>query len=159
LVYGYLLGGNDQFWERCEQYRFLFLSLAVGSAVYLLADYWWHMNLPKQKGTALYVYGSVNAIHIWCIILSAAGFAKKYLNFSNRFLQYANEAVYPFYILHQTLIVAFGYYVVQWSLPIVVKLPVLIVLCFASLYLLYNGIIKRFILTRILYGLKRKKSS
>lgn len=156
LFYGYVLGGSDQFWERCARYRYVFLSLAVTCAVYLFVNYWWRMDLPKQKGPGLYIYGSVNSLHIWCIILTAAGFAKKHLNFSNRFLQYANEAVYPFYILHQTLIVAFGYYIVQWSLPIVLKLSILVLLCFVSLYLLYHWIIKRFKITRVLYGLKWK---
>lgn len=158
LFYGYVLGGSDKFWACCERYRFVFLVITIGCAGYLMAAYWWEMNLPKQQGTRLYVYGILNSLHVWCMILAAAGFARKHLNFTNRFLQYANEAVYPFYILHQTLIVAVGYYVVQWSMPIAVKLLVLIIVCFVSLYLLYQGIIKRFILTRILYGMKWKRS-
>jgi glucan biosynthesis protein C len=82
------------------------------------------------------------------------GFARKNLNFSNVFLRYTTPAVYPFYILHQTIIVATGYYVVQWPLPMFIKLIILIVICFASVYLLYEYIIKRFMLTRLLYGLK-----
>jgi peptidoglycan/LPS O-acetylase OafA/YrhL len=89
--------------------------------------------------------------------MALLGFAKKHLNFSNRFLKYANQAVYPFYILHQTLIVAFGFYVVQWSLPIFLKLVILIILCFGSLWLIYHWLIRPFILTRILYGLKPKE--
>jgi glucans biosynthesis protein C len=158
LLYGYVLGGNEQFWASSERYRYLFLIITITCAAYLMVNYWWQMDLPKQEGTRFSVYGTVNSLHVWCMILTSAGFVKKYLNFSNRFLQYATEVVYPFYILHQTWIVAFGYYVVQWSVPIAVKLPVLIVLCFVSLYLLYNGIIKRFIITRILYGLKWKQS-
>ncbi len=45
-------------------------------------------------------------------------------------------------------------YVVQWSLPIAVKLIVLIILCFGTVYILYEFLIKRFMLTRLLYGLK-----
>ena len=115
------------------------------------------MNFPKEQNALLYRYGVLNAVHIWCLILAILGFAKKHLNFSNRFLQYANEAVYPFYILHQTLIVAFGFYIVQWPLPIGIKLTVLIVCCFATLLLLYHWLIKRFAITRLLYGLKPVK--
>ena len=85
------------------------------------------------------------------------GIAKKHLNFSNPFLRYANEAVYPFYILHQTLIVIFGYYIAKWNMPILPKLIILMLLCFISLVVLYHFIIKRFIVTRILYGLRLKK--
>ncbi|MEO5594253.1 MAG: hypothetical protein ABIR15_10175 [Chitinophagaceae bacterium] len=115
------------------------------------------MNLPKEQNNALYLFGILSAVHTWSLILAILGFAKKHLNFSNRFLQYTNQAVYPFYILHQTIIVAFGFYVVQWPVPAFIKLLVLIVITFSGLVILYHFVIKRFILTRILYGLKPKE--
>jgi hypothetical protein len=56
--------------------------------------------------------------------------------------------------LHQTIIVAAGYYVTQWSLPIMAKLLILIVVCFGGVYVLYEFLIKRFAITRLLYGIK-----
>jgi len=123
----------------------------------LFVQYYWPLALPKKQDNVLYVYGILDSLHIWLLIASVLGFARKHLNYSNAFLRYATPAVYPFYILHQTIIVATGYYVVQWSLPIAVKLLALIVLCFGSVYLLYEFLIKRFMLTRLLYGLKLKK--
>ncbi|MCW3119509.1 MAG: acyltransferase [Chitinophagaceae bacterium] len=157
LFYGYLLGGSIRFWECCEKYRFYFLGIAVVCIIYLFYGYWWSMNLPKQQNNDMYLFGTLSSIHIWSLILSVSGFAKRHLNFTNRFLKYANQAVYPFYILHQTLIVAFGYYVVQWPFPIFIKLLVLIILCFSSLVLIYQFLIKPFMLPRILYGLKPKE--
>ncbi|HMC85514.1 MAG TPA: acyltransferase family protein [Chitinophagaceae bacterium] len=157
LFYGYLLGGNTRLWESCEKYRFYFLTIAAVCALILFYNYWWQMKLPKQQGTSLYVFGILSAVHIWTIILAVCGFGKKHLNFSNRFLKYANQAVYPFYILHQTIIVAAGYYVVQWPLPIFIKLAILVVICFSSVLVIYQFIIKPFILTRILYGLKPRE--
>jgi hypothetical protein len=157
LVYGYLFGGSSKFWEMCERFRFYFLSIAGICIAVLFYRYWWNMQLPKKHGSELYLFGILNSVHIWLLIMAILGFAKRHLNFTNRFLKYANQAVYPFYILHQTLIVAFGYYVVQWHLPLFLKLLILIVLCFASLLLLYHWIIKRTKLTRILFGLKFKK--
>ena len=48
-------------------------------------------------------------------VLACLGYGKRYLNNENAFFKYANKAVYPFYILHQTVIVAIGYYVVRTS--------------------------------------------
>ena len=157
LFYGYILGGSDRFWNTCSTYRFYFLGIAIACILYLFPQYWWHMNLPKVKDQSLYVFGTLNSIHIWALLLSILGFAKTHLNFSNNFLLKANQAVYPFYILHQTLIVSFGYYVTQWPLPIFVKLILLIVLTFISLFLLYGYLIKHFKLTRLLYGMKLKE--
>jgi glucans biosynthesis protein C len=157
LVYSYLLGGSNRFWIMCERCRFYFIGIAITCMIVLFYRYWWNMELPKEKGNDLYLFGILSAVHIWSLILAILGFAKKHLNFSNPFLVYSTQAVYPFYILHQTLIVIFGYYIVQWTMPIFAKLLILIVLCFVSLFLLYHFLIKRTVLTRILYGLKPKE--
>jgi glucans biosynthesis protein C len=122
--------------------------------IILFVQYYWPLSLPKEQDHALYLYGILDSIHIWLLIVSLLGFARRNLNFTNAFLHYTTPAVYPFYILHQTIIVATGYYVVQWSLPITLKLIVLIILCFGTVYILYEFLIKRFMLTRLLYGLK-----
>jgi glucan biosynthesis protein C len=157
LFFGYILGGSDRFWNTCAGYRYYFLGIAIACILYLFPEYWWDMNLPKVKDQRLYLFGTINSIHIWALLLSILGFAKTHLNFSNNFLLKANQAVYPFYILHQTLIVSFGYYITQWPLPIFLKLILLIVLTFISLLLLYRYLIKPFMLTRLLYGMKLKE--
>ncbi len=157
LCYGYWLGGSHLFWERCERYRFHFMGVALITGIFLMSRYWWNMQLPRKADGSLYRFGAANSLMIWCMILSLCGWAKKHLNFSNRFLQYCNQAVYPFYILHQTVIVGMGYYVVQTSAGIPLKLTVLIVLCFASVGLLYHWLIRPFMLTRILFGLKPRR--
>jgi hypothetical protein len=158
LFYGYLLGGSDTFWYTCERYRFHFLGVASVCIILLFHGYWWDMQMPKAKGRDLYQYGFLNALHIWMLILAILGFAKHHLNFTNRFLREATEAVYPFYILHQTLIVGFGFYLVQWPLSIWVKLPLLFLLTVISLILIYRLLIRPFRLTRILYGMKPGKN-
>jgi glucan biosynthesis protein C len=156
LFYGYMLGGSDCFWRNCEKYRFHFIGVAGVCIVLLYHGYWWNMEMPKVKDQGLFKYGFLNGLHIWMLILAILGFAKRHLNFSNRFLRYANEAVYPFYILHQTIIVSFGYYVVQWPLPIWIKLLTLLLLTVISLVLIYALVIRPFKITRILYGMKLK---
>ena len=58
---------------------------------------------------------NLKCLNIWLWLLTFVGFAGKYLNFNNRLLQHANEAAYPFYIFHQTVIVVLGFYIVQWQ--------------------------------------------
>ncbi len=157
VVYGYLFGGSDSFWKTCEQFRFYYLITALVCIFVLFYAYWWPMDLPKTNDNRLYLYGFLNAIHIWTIILTALGFAKKHFNFSNKFLSYTNKAVYPYYILHQTVIVVSGYFVVQWSLPISIKLTILILVCFVAISGIYHWFIRPFVVTRLLFGLKAKK--
>jgi glucans biosynthesis protein C len=159
VMYGYILAGSDKFWENCENYRFYNLAAVIICLLILIYTYWWNFNLPEKNDENLYAYGVLNSVHIWLLILTAIGFAKKHLNFTNSFLQYANQAVYPFYILHQTIIVAIGYYVVQLNIPIAGKIAMLVIATFILLYLIYRMLIRPFILTRILYGLKPKQKT
>jgi hypothetical protein len=159
LLYGFFLGGSDRFWKNCETYRSYFLGIAIGCIVILYNQFWWDLKFPSEQNRWLYLYGLLNSIHVWTLILGLLGMAKKHLNFSNAFLRYANEAVYPLYILHQTLIVIFGYYIAKWQMAIPLKLCILIALCFISLVLIYDLLIKRFAFTRLLFGLKLKKKA
>lgn len=154
---GFFLGDMPTFWESCERYRKLFLAIAIICAAILYVKFYWDVALPKQQDLNLYIYGVVDSLEIWSIILASVGFARRHLNFSNRYLTYLTSAVYPFYILHQTVIVATGYYVTQWNSPIVVKLVALIVICFASILGIYHFLIRPFIVPRILFGLKPKE--
>jgi glucan biosynthesis protein C len=154
---GFFLGDIPTFWETCERHRKLFLIIAVTCALILYVKFYWAVKLPKEQDLDLYIYGVVDSLQIWSIILASIGFARKYLNFSNRYLSYLTSAVYPFYILHQTIIVATGYYVTQWSLPISVKLVFLILICFGLIFGIYHFLVRPFIVPRILFGLKPKE--
>jgi len=160
LLYGYFLGGSRVFWETCERYRNYFLLIAILCTVILFYAFWWKISFPKIQDSRLYLYGFLNSMNIWSFVLALCGLAKKHLNFSNPFLQFANKAVYPFYIIHQTVIVAIGYYIVQLNMPIILKLPILIVVSFLFIGALYIFMIRPFKIMRFLFGMKNtgKKS-
>ena len=156
---GFLLGALPSFWNTCLKYRKLFFAVALTFALLLFINYYWdwNSNKPDIQDTHLYIYGVLNGIHIWTIILASIGYAMKYLNFANKRLSYLNSAVYPYYITHQAVIVASGYYVLQWDTSILVKLIVLIVICMLSIWSLYHFIIRRTKLTRLLFGMRWKR--
>uniref|UniRef100_UPI002729B53A hypothetical protein n=1 Tax=Sulfitobacter sp. TaxID=1903071 RepID=UPI002729B53A len=81
-------------------------------------------------------------------------YGKQFLNFSNRFLRYSGEASYPVYILHQTVIVAIGFYVVQLSTNILVKYLAILFSAILITFVLYDLLVKRTNLTRSLFGMR-----
>jgi glucans biosynthesis protein C len=97
---------------------------------------------------------------MWFSVLMTIGYGYRYLNINPSWigrpiLKHLNEAVYPFYILHQTVIILIGYYVLtKTSLGVydgflVVSLSSLVV-CVG----IYVALIRPFKLTRVLFGLK-----
>ena len=79
---------------------------------------------------------------------------QRYLNFTNRVLQYANEAAYPFYILHQTVIIIIGYFVVRWNVNLWLKYGVIAIGALVMTLLLYEVCVRRTKVTRFLFGMK-----
>ena len=72
-----------------------------------------------------------------------------------RAIRYANQAVLPVYVLHQTVIVVIGFYVVQWEVAALVKYLVISVTALVATLLLYDMGIRRTAVTRLLFGMKR----
>ena len=78
----------------------------------------------------------------------------KYLNTSTSFVRYANEAVLPFYILHQTVLLCVGYIVVQWAIPDFLKWLIILLTSFGIIMALYEFLVRRFNVLRVLFGMK-----
>ena len=84
----------------------------------------------------------------------------QHLTFNIPFLSYANEAVLPFYIMHQTVIVCVGYFVVRQAIPDLLKFVIIAVSSFAIIAALYEPLIRRINVLRFAFGMKvRPKAS
>ncbi|GBL04497.1 acyltransferase family protein [Glaciecola sp. KUL10] len=113
FVAGYLLAQQQSWWNCIIDKRFYFLAVALAGYIFIVAD----RNGIFAPLAALYTsstwvkgfYGTVFIISHWAWILAALGLAGKYLTKTNPFATYANEAILPWYILHQTLIVIIAY--------------------------------------------------
>ncbi len=80
----------------------------------------------------------------------------RYLDFSNKWLQYGQEAVLPFFLLHQPVIIAIAFYVVQWDAGIPVKLVTVVVGSFMLTLAIYELLIRRIAPLRALFGMKAR---
>ncbi len=107
ILGGYLIASNGRLQQRIVQARWVSLGLAL----FLVA-----LSLVQHMGPDGY-----RIIAVWPGILAMLGFAIRHLTFSNRFLACANEAVLPFYILHQNVLLWVGFFVVQWAVPDLAK--------------------------------------
>ncbi len=91
----------------------------------------------------------------WLWILAILGWGHALLNRETRWLGYANEAVFSWYILHQTIIIIAGYHLAQYPLGPIVEPALLLVITIAGCGLLHEFIIRRSNLLRPLFGMKR----
>ena len=90
----------------------------------------------------------------WCWTAFFLFVGMRFLNFSNRLLQYGQDAIVPFYLVHQPVIVVISYYVVQWDVGLLPKMLVVVLGSFVLSIGLYELIIKRVGILRPLFGMK-----
>ena len=153
FFYGFLLMTlKDALWENIAQNRRIYLI--AGSITFALL-----MLLGFGVGGFHYkgeLSNAVLAINAWAWILAIIGYAAAYLNKPSRALSYANEAVYPFYILHQTIILILCYYLKNVDMSFLAKFSVIAIGTFGISWLIYEFGIRRYSWIRPLFGLKRK---
>jgi peptidoglycan/LPS O-acetylase OafA/YrhL len=67
-------------------------------------------------------------------------------------MHYAQEASYPVYILHQTVIVLVAYCVVAWQADVAAKYIAILLLASVGTRLLYEALLRRFNAFRFQFG-------
>ncbi len=102
-------------------------------------------------------YATVQFVEVllsWCLMICIINLVRQFLNFKNRFLSYASEAVLPFYILHQTIIIIVGYYVVQWNWDPALKYIIIAITSFGIIMAIYDLLVRRIKVLRFLFGMR-----
>lgn len=154
LIYGYLIGWNMNLWEQIKRYRRIYLSIAVASYIAILFAYFivWLDPILKAMWWAEWL-GLIAAFNTWSAVLAMLGYAAEYLNKPGPKLSYLSDAVLPYYILHQSIIVVMAYWLASFQLGPVLEPLIIVVATFAGCIAGYE-IIRRVNLLRPLFGLK-----
>lgn len=154
FVYGYLFCANARLWQTLNRQQ-PYLMEAATLCMSILLGLWITDTTPERSYSPSYmIYQAFRGFNTWCWVAALLSLARSHLNFSNSLLQYANEASYPFYLLHQSIIVAVGFYVVQWQMEILQKFIIISTGSLGLTICLYELLIRRFNLIRFCFGLK-----
>ena len=170
FAFGYLIFFNPQIQETIKKYNTIYLVVALIISVLYVAS---HFGVVfKIQGVTRHdlatgeilpldhsIFAIVQAVRgllAWCWTLALLGLGRRVLNFNNKFRTYANEAVLPFYILHHSVIYGVGFYVIQWGSGVGLKFIIISILSFAGIMAIYEILVRRVNILRILFGIKSK---
>jgi glucans biosynthesis protein C len=161
FVSGYLIFANDRIIGAIKKLTWLLLGAGLVTGLGATALFLDQLANPvAHYGSASFAVAQIlQAIAVWGFLLAFLGLTDRFLNFSNRFLGYANEAVLPFYILHQTVIISIGFYVVQWSAGVGLKYVVISATSFAAIMLIYELLVRRVNVLRFVFGMRLKRKT
>ncbi len=154
FIYGYFLGANSHFEAMLDRASNWILLSAIASMTFL-AILWIRNAVPSQGYSVLYMsYQAFRGLNSWLWVLALLSLGQRYFRFRNSVLNYASEAAYPFYILHQTIIVAVAFYVVQLNAGITAKFLLISTVGLSLTLMIYELFVRRIPVLRSLLGMK-----
>lgn len=154
FLLGFGLAKSETLRERLVGVRWTALILA-GVCWAAWATYAWiyRADDANPPETLRLVMRGVYSVDQWCAIAAILGFGAKHLNREAPALRYLTLAVFPFYIVHQTLIVVLAYHLAKLNLPQGLEATILIGATFAGCFATYE-IVRRIPVVCWLFGLK-----
>lgn len=154
FLYGFILiTVKDRFWITVEKNRIYYLTAGIICfTAMLIITHSFEDSFYRHITEAL-----LKVVNLWSWILALFGMAAKYLNRESKPLRYLNQAVYPFYILHQTVMLVIAYHLIDLEWSFGVKFLILIAGTFGISWLFYEFLIRRWNLIYPLFGVKRIK--
>jgi hypothetical protein len=161
FIYGYIFMMDKEFIEIVKLRMYLLLNVAVISSIIFI-----YMGSTNEQMVQIYTYPEYSWAHVsssiiamfiavsWVLFFLAL-FARK-MNFNHKIIVPANTSILPIYLLHQTLIIVFGYYIVLWDINLFIKFIAIALTSIPTSILIYR-IIQTCNPLRFLFGLKPLK--
>ncbi|SED22572.1 Peptidoglycan/LPS O-acetylase OafA/YrhL, contains acyltransferase and SGNH-hydrolase domains [Tenacibaculum sp. MAR_2009_124] len=154
FFFGFLLISiQNTFWNTTVKYRNYFLITGILSfSIMLFITHQYKDSIIRH-----FIEAFLKVMNLWSWILALFGFSAKHLNRKSTILNYANEAVYPFYILHQTIMIVIAYYLIELDWSLALKSSIMIIGTFVISWFFYEFLIRRRKYIRPLFGLKKRE--
>ncbi|MFD2444901.1 acyltransferase family protein [Bacillus sp. CGMCC 1.16607] len=155
LIMGFVTSSDQRYQEMFNCIRlkaFVLLCAFVPLWIFLIQN-----NQDATRFSTVDILTTmVRMLNVWLSLIVILGYGHKFLNFHHKWLPYLNEAAFPVYIIHQTVLVIVSYYVLMMNMGMVAKFICIMLLTFVLSILIYEFVIKRTKVTRWMFGVKMK---
>ena len=159
FLFGMLCYSNPNLWEAIGENRKRLLLTTVFALIPFYVLYF-HVrgiiHFPWSDDTVEIIFDIVGIFVAWFTVITIIAHGQHYLNKPHPWLKYFNEGLYPFYILHQTVIIMIGYYICLLDWGIGAKFWSISLLTGISCTVFYLIVIRTNNVMRFLFGLKKK---
>ena len=112
FLYGWWIGTNEAIWRELARLRWYTLLITfVAFAGYIYFD-----NIISENELSWTLFGiwPLRTLYTWCALCTILGWGHRLLNRPFRWLPWATESVFPWYMLHQSVIILMAY----WLIPL-----------------------------------------
>ena len=160
FVSGYVLIADERFMRAVRRDRRIYLTLGIVCTLFFFSSaagvpvFDW-MESPTTPW--FYLSWAVFGINSWSWTMFIFYIGMRYLNYTNKWLRYGRESSYPFFWVHQPVILFIAFYVVQWEVALAIKLLVVVMGSFLASLGLYEVLVRRIDPVRTLLGMKPRE--
>ncbi len=155
FLYGYVFARAAGFWEELRRLRRPLLVAAL--AMMLVYVPLLRLDI-EYSGPVLAAIRGLRGLFVWTTLLAILAWSRQLLDRPFRWLPYASEAVFPWYVIHQTATVLIAF----WLVPMQLGAPLEAFLVVGGTVLacvLGHELVRRVGVLRPLFGLKRRSAS
>ncbi len=157
FVLGYLLFSDERFLRAIRRDWGILLSVGIAAIVAVIAMVAMMESFDIEMAPATpseFLLWGLIATCGWCWTAFMLSIGMRYLDRDSRALRYGLSANLPFFVVHQPVILAVAYFVVQWDAALTIKLLIVILGAFALSIGVTEFVIKRIGILRVLFGMK-----
>lgn len=160
FVSGIIIANTKGIWELLYQNRKKnFILVIISTSIF----YFYYL-IPREFVVPYFslemrwhLWYAACSLVSWSVIICCLGYSQVFFTKTSKLLTKLNEAVYPFYMLHQTIIIIIGYYILQINTNIPLKIGMLFFSSLIAIICLYLLLIYPFKWMRFLFGMKNEK--
>lgn len=159
FLYGYAIGTHPGLWSELARLRHRSLGMAVVcfAAYVLLGQLDALVDVSQWSKSAIamdrFCMRALHFFYTWSAIAAVLGWGHQYLNRPFRWLPYAREAVFPWYILHQSVMLAVAYWLLPLKLGPVLEPSLVLLGTVGGCAVLHEYVIRRTRWLRPMFGL------
>lgn len=152
FLLGFLIAHEEGVWQSIERVRWPALALWFASWL-AIAIYFASFQDAAPPDSLRRSLRAAWGLNQWCAIVAILGFARRFAPGDSPALRYLSTAIFPVYILHQTVIVVLAHNAKPLGLSPLLEGPLLVILTFALCFAGYE-LIRRISPLRPLFGLR-----
>jgi peptidoglycan/LPS O-acetylase OafA/YrhL len=154
LLYGAFLFGSPALLAALNRQRWLSFAIGVAAYATFYVGFIDGAVRPAIADADRPAFALVSAVNTMAWLFAIVGFANRHLTRRPAFLSEATQAVYPFYILHQTVTVIAVYWLLQIGAPPVAGFILAVLATFIATSAIYFGLVRPVWFLWPLFGLK-----
>ena len=155
FIFGYIYSNFNlyDYFDLSTIYNFIFGTISfllLFLYYYYKIEYIYNLNIYEN----ILIRFLLKAMMGWFWISFFIGLFMKFFDFSNSTLKELSIAVYPIYLVHQTIIVVFGYYIIKLDINIFLQYITICLVTIVLSLVFYYYILKKIPFLRIFFGVK-----